>query len=253
MGEMIGIHQQSGTVQAYLSISPKSVHYEGAIIIVHELWGLTEQIKAVADRFAAQGYYALAPDLYSTDKVNRRPSEQLQRDLFSSSQHVRYAAMPALRAMIAPTQTPQFTSVAIAKLTSCFEYLYNQPLVHQKVGIVGFGLGGNYSFSMAMRERRLRAAIAFYGRAPHITAELRHIQCPVLALYGKEEKTLMKELNLLTAHMIEAGVDFSPVVYANTGHAFFNDANYFAYNESASEDAWRRSLSFLHKSFTQNA
>lgn len=244
---MIGIHQQSGTIQAYLSVSPKAVHYEGAVIVVHELWGLTEQIKQVADRFAAQGYYALAPDLFSTDKVTRRPSQQLERDLFSSDQHVRYAAMPEFRAMVAPTQTPQFTLLALSKLNSCFEYLYNQPLVHQKVAIVGFGLGGNYTFSMAMREPRLKAAISFYGRAPHVTAELRHIKSPVLSFYGKDEKSLMKEVDVLTAHMVQAGVDFNAVVYENAGHAFFNDANIFAYSQSASDDAWRRSLSFLHE------
>ncbi len=247
MGEMIGIRQQAGTVQAYLAVSPKAVHFNGAIIVAHELWGLTEQVKRVADRLAAQGFFVLAPDLFSTDKVNRRPSEQLQRELFSPNERVRYAAMPKLRTMIAPTQTPQFTLVALSKLETCFEYLYNQPLVHQKVAAVGFGLGGTYTFSLAMREQRLRGAIAFYGHSPRITVELKHIQCPILALYGKEEKSLFREVNALADHMQQAGVDFKPVVYAGAGHAFFNDANVFAYNQMAAEDSWRRVMGFLHE------
>ncbi len=156
-------------------------------------------------------------------------------------------AMPKLRAMIAPTQTPQFTLLAISKLESCFEYLYNQPLVHQKVAAIGFGLGADHIYSLAMRERRLRAAISFYGHSPRITAELKHIKCPILALYGKQEKSLAKEIEPLAAHMIQAGVDFSSIVYEGAGHAFFNDANSYAYSPSAAEDAWRRTMGFLHE------
>jgi carboxymethylenebutenolidase len=245
MGEMISIRQQSGAIQAYKSVSPKTVEFKGGIIVAHELWGLTEQIKGVADRFAEQGYFVLAPDLYSTDKVNRRPSAELEAELFSASERVRYGAMPKLRAMIAPTQTPQFTLLALSKLESCFEYIYNQPLVHQRVGVVGFGLGGKYAFDMALREARLRAVVPFYGHAPHITAELRHIKPPIMAFYGFKEQTLIKELTDLIPRMEQAGVDFTPVIYKGSGHAFFNEANIYSYDKQAADDSWRRALSFL--------
>lgn len=244
-GTMIGIHQQAGTVQAYLSVPPKFQHFKGAVIVVHELWGLTSHIKQVSDRIAALGYYVLAPDLYSGKTVNRQLSEELQKALFDKSERVRYAAQPKLRQLIAPTQTPQFTSLALSRLETCFEYMYNQPLVHQKVAMVGFGLGGTYAFSMAMREPRLKAVIPFYGQARYITAELRHISCPVLALYGGKDTGLMADLDKVTKHMQQAGVDFTAVTYANAGHAFFNDANPFAYHQHNSEDAWQRLVSFL--------
>lgn len=243
---MIGIHQQAGTIQAYLSMPQKAIHFRGGIIVAHEIWGLTEQIKRVADRLAEQGYYVLAPDLYSTDKTNRRPSQQLEEELFSKDERVRFAAMPKLRTMIAPTQTPQFTLLALSRLESCFEYVYNQPLVHQRVAIIGFGQGGKYAFELALRESRLRAVIPFYAHAPKITVELRHIKSPVLAFYGDKEQSLYKELQELTPHMRQAGVDFMPVVYKGVGHAFFNEANAFSYNQLAADDAWRRTLSFLH-------
>jgi carboxymethylenebutenolidase len=245
MGEMIGIRQQTGTIQVYKSVAKKAEGFKGGLIIIHELWGLTEQIKRVADRFAEQGYYVLAPDLYSTDKVTRRPSAELEKELFGSDERVRYNALPKLRAMIAPTQTPQFTLLSLSKLESCFEYIYNQPLVHQRVGLIGFGLGGKYAFEMSLRESRLKAVIPFYGHAPHITAELRHIKTPILAFYGDKEESLMTELNEINPRMQQAGVDFSPVVYKGSGHAFFNDSNAFSYNQIAADDAWRRTLSFL--------
>lgn len=245
MGKMIGIHQQAGIIQAYLSMPQKAAGFKGGVIVVHEIWGLTEQLKRVADRLAEQGYLALAPDLYSTDKVNRRPSAQLEGELFSDDEKVRYNAMPKVRAMIAPTQTPQFTLLALSKLESAFEYAYNQPLVHQRVGIIGFGLGGKFAFELALRESRLKGVVAFYGNAPKITAELRHIKCPILAFYGSKEQSLMTEVRDITPHMQQAGVDFTPVVYKGVGHAFFNDANSFSYNQQAADDAWRRLLAFL--------
>ena len=245
MGNMIGIHQQTGKIDAYYAVPQQTVAYRGAVIIVHEIWGLTDQIKRVADRVAAQGYYALAPDLYSSSTANRRPSAELQKELFNPDEHVRYNAQPRLRAMIAPTQTPQFTSMALSRLASCFEYMYNQPLAHQKVVIVGFGMGGGYALSMAIRESRLRGVISFYGHAQFIAAELRHIQCPVLAMYGQKEPAMMKELEKLLVSTKRAGITFEPVVYAAAGHAFFNDANPFSYSASASDDAWRRVTAFL--------
>jgi carboxymethylenebutenolidase len=247
MGNMISIHQQSGAFEAYTSFPDKLPRFKGAVIVAHELWGLTEQIKGVADRIAAQGYYVVAPDLFSTGGVNRRPSEELQRRLFSSDEKVRYAAMPELRAMIAPTQTPQFTLLALSRMASCFEYTYNQPLVHQRVAAIGFGLGGQYTLEMAIREPRLRCAIDFYGHAPRIVAELRHIKCPILAFYGEKEQALIKEATVLASAMKRAGVDFKEVIYQGAGHAFFNEANYYSYNQTAADDSWRRAQAFIRE------
>jgi carboxymethylenebutenolidase len=246
VGSMIGISQQAGTIQAYLTVPRETAQFKGAVIVLHEIWGLTEHIKQVADRLATQGYYVLAPDLYSGKGVDRHLSEELQAALFSKSEHTRYAAQPRLRAMIAPTQTPQFTSLALNRLASCFEYMYNLPLVHQRVAIVGFGLGGTYAYSLAMREPRLKGVVPFYGHAKYIVPELRHITCPILAFYGGKDSAQAVELNKLARHMRQANVDFTAVKYTSSGHAFFNDANPFAYRESDANDAWRRMLTFLH-------
>lgn len=247
MGQMIRIRQQSGSLQAYVSIPLKRPHFNGAVIVAHEIWGLTDQVQRVADRLAEEGFYAIAPDLFSTDDADRRPSQELQREIFSPSAHVRYEAMPKLRALIAPTQTPHFTLLALSRLSACFEYVYNQPLVHQRVTMVGFGLGGDYTFGLAIREPRLLGAVPFYGHAPRTAAELRHIQCPILAIYGGKEQSLVRSLSPLSVRMRQAGVDFKAVVFDDAGHAFFNDSNVFAYNQSAADDAWRRTLSFLRK------
>ncbi len=250
MGNMIGIHQQTGKIDAYFAMPQSTIAYRGAVIVVHEIWGLTEHIKSVADRVAAQGYYAIAPDLYSSATANRRPSASLQKDLFSKDERVRYNAQPKLRSMIAPTQTPQFTSMALSRLASCFEYMYNQPLARQKVVIMGFGMGGTYAYDMALRESRLRGVVAYYGHAQFIIPELRHIHCPILAFYGKNEQAMIKDLDQLNVRMKQAGVNFEPIIYGGAGHAFFNDTNPFSYNTVAADDAWHRTLAFLRDSMT---
>lgn len=246
IGEMIGIHLQSGRVDAYLAKPRKQAYVKGAVIVAHEIWGLTDHIKQVADRLALLGYYSIAPDLYSGKNANRRLSQELQQAMFDKNDEVRYRAQPRLRALIAPTQTPQFTTLALSRLESCFEYMYNQPLVHQKVAMVGFGLGGNYAFSMAIREPRLRAVVPFYGQVHALAAELRQIVSPIMAFYGGKDTALATELPLVASHMRDAGVDFTSVAYAAAGHAFFNDANPFAYQPRSADDAWGRLVAFLH-------
>ncbi len=249
-GKMIGIHQQVGVIEAYLTIPQKMPIFKGAVIIVHELWGLTDHIKRVADKVAAQGYFVLAPNLYSNRKTEQKLSEELQVVLFEDSEQARYAAQPKLRALIAPTRTPQFVSVALNQLASCFEYMYNQPLVHQKVAVIGYGLGGTFAYSMAIREPRLKGAMPFYGHATSISPELRHIACPILAVYGGKDANLLSELDRLAPRMRQAGVDFEPIIYEQAGHGFFNDDNAYSYDKNASEDAWRRMANFLHDNLT---
>jgi len=246
MGKMIAIHQQMGKIDAYMAFPEKRSAYGGAVILVHEIWGLTTHIKDVADRIAGQGYMVIAPDLYSSTMADRKPSEELQSELFSHNERERYNAQPKLRALIAPTQTPQFTSMALGRLQSCFEYVYNQPLVHQRVMLVGFGMGGNYTFSMAIRESRLKGVIAFYGHCPYLVPELSHITCPVLAFFGQKELAMIKEQDIVIPRMRKANVDYRPVIYAQTGHAFFNDANPFAYQPASAKDAWNRMVDFMH-------
>jgi len=245
MGSMIGIHQQSGTVSAYLAL-PQDGAYKGAVIVVHELWGLTDHIKKVVERLAHEGYYALAPDLNTTTETNRKLSEEVQKAMFDPNPRIRMSVQPKIRTLLAPTQTPQFMSLTISRLEACFEYVYNQPLVHQKVAVIGFSLGGSYVYNLAVREPRLRAAAVFYAHTNYLPTELRHIRCPVMAFYGQKDTSFMQAMSRLMPRMQQADVNFTPVTYENAGHGFLNETNPFTYNKTASEDAWNRIRSFLH-------
>ena len=144
-------------------------------------------------------------------------------------------------------QAPGFGEKTAAKVRACFDYLFAQPGVEGRVGIMGFCFGGTYSFSLAVHEPRLKAAVPFYGHADFSVEELKQIHCPILAFYGERDENLMASLPELQEKMKAANVDFTVQVYENAGHAFFNDTNRFAYNKPAAEDAWPKALAFLAK------
>lgn len=216
---------------------------KGGLIVVHEVWGLVDHIKRVADRFAAESYLVVAPDLLSDTKMDEQVGVKLQHDLFDPQ--TRNQAQPAMREFMAPLNAPGFADETIAKLKVCFDYLFDQAQTHQQVAVAGFCFGGTYSFSLAVAEPRLKAVVPFYGHADYGVDQLKHISCPILAFYGQQDKGLMDGLDTLKNNMQEANVDFTTQVYPDCGHAFFNDTNIFAYNQTAATDAWSRVLEFL--------
>jgi carboxymethylenebutenolidase len=241
MGKMIELEFDGTPIEAYEAVPTGEV--KGGIIVIHEVWGLSEHIKSIADRFAREGYLAVAPELLSETDIAKH-ADRLMLDLFNPEK--RNEAQPKLRALMAPMQEPGFGEKTLGRVQACFDYLYAKPETRQMVAITGFCFGGSYSFSLAMAEPRLKAAVPFYGHANLSDAgELRKIACPILAFYGEEDAGLMENLPNVKAEMQTADVDFTAHVYPDCGHAFFNDTNPYAYNKSAAKDAWQRTLGFL--------
>jgi carboxymethylenebutenolidase len=246
MGNMMALGNAEMSVQAYVS-EPAGTP-KGGLVVVHEVWGLVRHTKDVADRFAAEGYVAVAPDLLSGAGGVPDLSGELQEAAFDPQQ--RSNAQPRLRKHMAPMRSPEYAKHAVAALRVCFDHLEGVPGLAGRVAATGFCLGGTYTFSLAVAEPRLRAAVPFYGHAEFKDAELRAINCPVLAFYGEQDSALVEELPGLKHRMRAAGVDFEAVVYPGTGHAFFNDTNRYTYNAEAAEDSWRRTLAFLERSLS---
>jgi carboxymethylenebutenolidase len=246
MSEMIEVSGEH-PIPAYLAQPKGAAH--GAVIVIHEVWGLSDHIKSVADRVAAAGYIALAPNLLSQTDIEAKATPELQQALFDPER--RSQIQPQLRELMAPLQDPAFGAQTATALKACFEYLYELPAAKQRVAVMGFCFGGTYSFTLATLEPRLKAAIAFYGHSHHNTEELMRIACPVLALYGETDERLISGLGDLTEQMQAAGVDFTSHVYPDCGHAFFNDSNPYAYNAAAAKDAWKRTLELLAKALNE--
>jgi carboxymethylenebutenolidase len=210
---------------------------KGGIIVIHEVWGLDDHIKSVADRFAAEGYVALAPSLFELADLTSDEITKLKTDLFDEVKRV--AIQPQLRKLMAPMQDPDFAKSTIGRLEACFNYLYDLPSTNQKVAVTGFCFGGTHSYGLAVVEPRLKVALPFYGHSDQPVDELRSITCPIRAFYGQNDERLISGLDDLKSRMAEAGVDYTAKVYPDCGHAFFNDSNPVVYNQAAAEDAWK--------------
>ena len=193
--ESITIKNNDIAVDGYLSYP--NAEKAPAIIVIHEIWGLNDQIRGVADRFAAQGYLALAPNVMKGELL-----ENIDPNIFREMQDPakRDEAQKKMREATAPINTPEFAARTIAKLESCFEFLKNHEKSDGTVGIVGFCFGGTYAFALAGAEPDLKFAISFYGHPPaeNVIAKM---NCPVLAFAGDKDERVMASLPALSAAM----------------------------------------------------
>lgn len=211
------------------------------LLVIEEIWGVNNHIKKVADRFAAQGYSVLAPELLPQGLLEAL-TPQIQKDL--SDPEKRSVAQPKLREAMGPIMQPEYAQSAIATLKACVDYLLADEHVDGQIAVLGFCFGGSYSFHLAAHDERIKASVPFYGQAPS-EKEIPNIKCPILAFYGDQDANLMQSLPKLREDMKKNGKEFEAIVYQNTGHAFFNDTNPHAYSSRAAIDAWEKTLLFL--------
>ena len=216
----------------------------GALVVIHEIWGLVEHITGIADRFAAEGYLVIAPDLLSSIGISEQVGLEAYAIMNSPDESVRSNGQPLLRAAFASLNVPEFGAWALAALGSSVDYLAEQPGIDGRIAVTGFCFGGGHSFAPAAADPRIRAAVPFYGVPPE-TATISTISCAVLAFYGETDTRLIDSLPEVTAAMQAAGVDFTAKIYENAGHAFFNDTSALMYRADAAVDSWQRTLAFL--------
>jgi carboxymethylenebutenolidase len=215
----------------------------GGIILIHEIWGLVPHITGIADRFAAEGYVVLAPDLLSDIGVTPEVGTELHALMADPDEARRTAAQPRMREAMAPLRAPEFAEPALAKLRTVVDALAAEPGALGRIAVVGFCFGGTYAFALAASDDRIRAAVPFYGTAP-APKRIAEIRCPVLAIYGAHDPALIDALPEVRAQMAAAGVEFVDHVYPDAAHAFFNDTG-SRYRPAEAADAWDRTLTFL--------
>ena len=190
--------------------------------MIQEWWGLVDHIKDVCDRFAAEGYVALAPDLYH-GKTTKSPDE-------------------AGKLMMA-LQIEQ----AEKDLRGAIDYLLNhESTTGNKVGIVGFCMGGALALYAASKNGNVGACVVFYGIHPKVKPDLPKLQAPVLGIYAERDGSVTPEMvHELERQLKELGKPAEMHIYPNVDHAFFNDQRPEVYDEKASRDSWRRTIQFL--------
>lgn len=220
MGEMVTFASNGGTAGGYLA-KPASGSGKG-VVVIQEWWGLNDNIKGIADRFAAEGFVALAPDMYH-GTVTAEPDE----------------AGKLLMALNFPQ--------AEKDLKGAVSYL--KDLTGGPVGTVGFCMGGALSlFAACNSGGDIGACVDFYGGHPMVKYNFAGLTAPVLAFWAEHDDFVRPMIPAIEAGLKEAGVEYESITYPGTHHAFFNDEHPEPeYNPEAAKKAWEKMLEFYRK------
>jgi carboxymethylenebutenolidase len=214
---------------AYPEVKDKAT----AVLVIHEIFGLTDWAKGVADQLAEAGYIAIAPDLlWGTAPGGGGTAELGGRD----------AVMKAIQSL--PRE--QIT----ADLKAAADYVTKLPACNGKLVVAGFCWGGSESFRFATNEKDLKAAFVFYGTGPTDESAIARIACPVYGFYGGNDARVTSTVSRSEELMKKAGKTFEPVIYEGAGHGFMRageDPEGTAPNKKAREEAWKRWKAVLGK------
>ena len=218
-GKMISYEANGEKVAAYLA-RPARAHAPG-VVVVHEWWGLNDQIKGVADRLASAGYLALVPDLYrGTVAADAELAHELMRGLNEDrAVSLIQGAVTELRAIDGDATRP--------------------------IGTIGFCMGGRLSLATALKGSDIQSAVMFYGSVETTEAAVAPLQVPLLGIFGAEDRGIgVEDVRKFEAALKGAGKQADIVIYPGVGHAFFNENNP-GHNAELARDAWKHTLEFF--------
>jgi carboxymethylenebutenolidase len=221
--ETVSYKSGEETVSGFLAL-PDGGGKHAAIVVIHEWWGLNDQVKEDTQKLAAEGYVALAVDLYR-GKVATTADEA----------HELMRGVPDDR--------------GIRDLEAAFAYLAARPDVKPgKIGSVGWCMGGGWSIKLAMSEPKLAACAVNYGSLPTEASSIAKIKAPVLGNFGADDRGITPDsVRAFDAAMKAAGKPVDVKIYDGAGHAFENPNNKDGYRPQAAADAWSRMDAFFKK------
>jgi carboxymethylenebutenolidase len=222
-GRMVEFQTNGSTTSGYLA-APAAGRGPG-LLVIQEWWGLVPHIKGVCDRLAAEGFTALAPDMYHGQTADEPDGAG---KLFMALNIAR----------------------AEADLRGAAKYLAGHSST-AKLGAVGFCMGGQLALFAATVNPSIGATVNFYGIHPHVKPDYARLAGPVLGLYAERDSFVTPHAAREVDAAIKAAGKRSEIrVYPGVDHAFFNDERPAAYNKAAADDAWRRTLAFFRQHLT---
>ena len=198
-----------------------------AVVMIHEWWGLNDNIKDMADELASEGYVVLAADLYNGE-VATTPDKAMQ-------------LVGTVR------ENPE---QAISNLQSAVQYLASLPNVNSsRIASLGWCFGGGQSLQLALNSEQnpLAATVIYYGNLVNDTNELSKINWPVLGIFGDQDQSIpVESVNAFEQALNETGITNEIYIYPGVGHAFANPSG-DNYAPAETVDAWEKTLAFLKK------
>ena len=222
MGAMVEFAANGRTTGGYLA-TPASGSGPG-VIVIQEWWGLVQHVKDVAERFASEGFVALAPDLYH-GRSTTSPDEAGK-------------LMMALE-----------IDRAERDLRGAIDFLLaRDDVAGERVGTVGFCMGGQLSLFAASANPKVGACVDFYGIHPSVTPDLANLQAPVLGFFAERDGFVTPEAaRKLESDLRAAGKEVEMTVFAGADHAFFNDTRAEVYHAGYAAECWTRTLAFYRR------
>jgi carboxymethylenebutenolidase len=229
--EWVKIKRGDRTLNCFV-VYPEVRDKATAVLVIHEIFGLTDWARATADELAEAGYIAIAPDLLS----GRAPGGGGTAELGGND-----AAVKAVSAL-PPDQVT-------ADLNAAADYVVKLPAANGNLVVAGFCWGGGQSFRYATQNKNIRAAFVFYGPPPPAEAMTR-IQCPVYGFYGGNDNRVTSTVSKASEDMKQAGKTYEPVTYPGAGHGFMRAGEApeaRPADKKARDDAWERWKKLLQK------
>lgn len=216
-GEWVEYKSGERTIKAFV-VYPERKEKAPVVLVIHEIFGLTDWVRGVCDQLAEAGVIAIAPDLLSGQTyedvdgarkaISALPKEQVQADLDTTS-----------------------------------AYALKFPAGNGSLAVCGFCWGGGWTFSYANMNPKLKAAYSFYGPAPDEASKVANIPCPIYGFYGENDARVNATIPKAEELMKAADKKYEPVSYKGAGHGFMREGEMPGANEAnkkARDDAWVR-------------
>jgi carboxymethylenebutenolidase len=211
-------------------VYPERKDKAGVVLVIHEVFGLSDWIRSVADALAREGFIAVAPDLVSGRGPNGGGTESVAS---------RDDVVALVRGL-----TPQ---EATARLDAVRAWALALPAANGKTATIGFCWGGARSFAYAASQPALNGAVVYYGTSPE-AGDLAKIGSPVLGHYGGDDARVNATILPAEEEMRKLGKTYEPHIYAGAGHGFLRQQeDREGANRTASEQSWPRTIAFLRE------
>ncbi|HEY3914533.1 MAG TPA: dienelactone hydrolase family protein [Verrucomicrobiae bacterium] len=230
--EWIDVKNGDRTIHCFV-VYPEVKDPAPAVLVIHEIFGLTDWARSAADQLAEAGYIAIEPDLLSGAGPNGGGTSA-------------FPDQDAVTKAVSGLPPAQVTG----DLNAAADYVKTLPSFNGKLAVAGFCWGGGQSFRFACDRSDLKAAYVFYGPPPRESAQMEKINCPVYGFYGGNDNRISATVPKTESEMKAAGKSYEPVIYDGAGHGFMRageqpDAK--EANKKAHDEAWARWKKLLGK------
>jgi carboxymethylenebutenolidase len=218
-----------GTPVRVWVVYPERKDKAPVVLVIHEIFGLTDWIRAVTDQLAAEGFLAVAPDLLSGKGPHGGGSDDFP------------ARDDATKAVSGLDRDE-----VLARLDAVRDWALAQPSASTSSGTVGFCWGGGTSFAYAVHQPQLDAAVVYYGTPPQDLSTLAAVRAPVLGLYGGDDARVTSTVDATREKMHALGKSYEPHVFDGAGHGFLRaQGGQDGANARAAAQAWPLTVDFL--------